>query len=236
MELWRVVVGYGGRYEVSSGGRIRSYIKPIVGGVKWLIKPRLLNPSTTSKGYRRISLCDGCVEKSYSVTRLVLAAFAGPCPDGMEAAHLNGDPGDNSIENLAWVTHRENESHKRLHGTTCCGSKNGNSKLTAKQVMAILVRLKNGERGVALAAEYGITPTTISDIGRGKTWTYVGGTRRTNPNRGIKNGRSKLTEEQVRQIREVAGTDSDSHIARQYGVSTETVRRVRIGSHWRSIA
>ena len=51
------------------------------------------------------------------VHRLVLEAFVGPRPEGMVARHLNGDPGDNRLENLAWGTQSENNYDKVRHGT-----------------------------------------------------------------------------------------------------------------------
>ncbi len=38
-----------------------------------------------------------------SVACLVLAAFVGPCPDGHRAVHLDGNPMNNRLSNLAWM-------------------------------------------------------------------------------------------------------------------------------------
>lgn len=40
----------------------------------------------------------------------------GPCPDGMEACHNNGDQLDNRIENLRWDTHSANIYDQVAHG------------------------------------------------------------------------------------------------------------------------
>ncbi len=235
MERWRQVCGFDGRYEVSSAGRVRSFVKPIMGGVKWLATPHFLNPKT-DRGYLRVCLSCCNNYKTYSVARLVLTAFIGPCPEGMEGAHLNGDRGDNRIENLSWVTHTVNESHKSLHGTRLFGSRICNSKLTEAQVEDIIARLRSGERGTALAKEYGVADSSISSIGLGQTWSHVNGARQTSTNRGTKNGRAKLSDQEVRLIRKLAGSVSDIKIANDFGVCAETVRRIRIGSHWRSVA
>ena len=46
------------------------------------------------------------------VHRLVLEAFVGPCPEGMECRHLEGDTANNALSNLAWGTPQENAADK----------------------------------------------------------------------------------------------------------------------------
>ena len=48
-----------------------------------------------------------------------LDAFTGPCPDGMEACHANGDRSDNRAGNLRWDTVRENANDRISHHPTC---------------------------------------------------------------------------------------------------------------------
>lgn len=52
---------------------------------------------------------DGGRAVAVGLHRLILEAFRGPCPEGMEACHFpDPDPANNRIENLRWDTHREN--------------------------------------------------------------------------------------------------------------------------------
>ena len=51
--------------------------------------------------------------------------------------------------------------------------------------------------------------------------------------RGVRNGRTKLTEEQVHEIRESA--ESHAALASKYGVNHKTVRRIRSGEIWGSL-
>lgn len=52
----------------------------------------------------------------YARHRLVLEAWVGPCPPGLECGHLNGMAGDDRLENLLWVTPEENAHHRMRHG------------------------------------------------------------------------------------------------------------------------
>lgn len=107
-EEWRPVVGFP-RYEVSNLGRLRSRIRT----TDWAI----LATFATSKGYRRIALCreDGSKQK-FRVHRLVLEAFVGPCPPGMECRHFpDNDTANNRLTNLGWATPVLNMLDRRVH-------------------------------------------------------------------------------------------------------------------------
>ena len=49
------------------------------------------------------------------VHRAVLSAWVGPRPEGYECDHINGDPNDNRVENLDWVTKQENVRRRWLN-------------------------------------------------------------------------------------------------------------------------
>lgn len=51
------------------------------------------------------------------IHQLVLAAFVGPRPEGMEVAHENGDPQDNRLTNLSYKTKNGNMLDSVRHGT-----------------------------------------------------------------------------------------------------------------------
>lgn len=80
-------------------------------------KPRVLARKVDDKGYPRVCLSREGTARWLLLHRLVLAAFVGPCPDGHEGRHLDGDPLNPHLDNLAWSTHRTNLHDKRRHGT-----------------------------------------------------------------------------------------------------------------------
>lgn len=55
--------------------------------------------------------------RQFKLHHLVLMAFVGPRPEGMECRHLNGIPYDNRLSNLVWGTRRENCGDAMKHGT-----------------------------------------------------------------------------------------------------------------------
>ncbi|WP_320537698.1 HNH endonuclease [Pseudarthrobacter sp. IC2-21] len=100
---------------------------------------------------------------------LVCEAFHGPRPDGMLAAHNDGNSFNNLPENLRWATPTENQADRRMHGRLKSGSDHPQSKLTEMQVGEIRGQVP-GPYGTLerLAREFGVSPTTIARIRDGK--------------------------------------------------------------------
>ena len=110
IEEWLPVVGWEGMYEVSSAGRVTSL--PRLSPDRWgglrmyPAEPRLLK--VQSGRYPQVLLCDGKRRSRKLVHQLVLEAFVGPAPEGMECCHLNDDGFDNRLSNLRWDTRTAN--------------------------------------------------------------------------------------------------------------------------------
>lgn len=168
-EIWKDVVGFEGQYQVSSKGRVRTLLFKNGRTCKRLSSPKLLRPWPGTKGYWRVRLG----AKIYFTHRLVLEAFVGPAPCGHETAHLDGNRENSSLENLAWVTRKENHSHKSLHGTAQRGTNNPTAKLTESKVKKIKQLRRSGMKLNAIGKKFGVTGSTISGVCRGKSWTHV---------------------------------------------------------------
>lgn len=143
---------------------------PIIGNV-W--RPLTVKKLNNYCGHRYVSLrCEG---KSYNrlVHRLVLEAFVGPCPEGKEGTHDDGDPSNNRLGNLAWKTPKENAADRKRHGTQARGERMGMAVLTDAQAAAIMKRLDAGEVQRPMAAEFGVSVQTINNLARGKTFKHL---------------------------------------------------------------
>ena len=118
LEAWKPVPGYRGVYEVSSHGNVRVLARRDARG--WRRKAAMLRPWERSKGhYLCVTLClDAEVSKRY-VHELVLEAFDRPRPEPhFQVRHLDGNPRNNRLTNLAWGTPAENAQDKIRHGTS----------------------------------------------------------------------------------------------------------------------
>lgn len=167
MERWKKVVGFPD-YSVSDQGRVRRD----VGGMG--TRPgKILNGWQREK-YRHIAIRLQRDNSSFYdyVHRLVLEAFVGPCPEGMEGCHNDGDPTNNRLENLRWDTHKSNGADMVKHGTSNRGELQANAKLTEAEARAIKFgNLPGLQREIA--EKFGIAERTVSDIRNGKRWAWL---------------------------------------------------------------
>lgn len=141
-------------YEVSDDGRIRRDGRELKGYVD-------------RYGYRTVLLSYAGLPRRFSVSRLVCLTFHGPAPEGREVAHLDGDKTNNAAANLAWVTHRENNDHKRAHGTHQAGANHPRAKLTSEQVADIRAAVGSGSE---IGRRFGINKSQVSRIKTGARW------------------------------------------------------------------
>jgi hypothetical protein len=117
------------------------------------------------------------------VHRLVCEAFHGPCPDGLDCAHLDRTKTNNAESNLCWATRSENERHKVAHGThtgsanlrpgQLRGEANPLAKLTTEIVTAIRSRGSSGYSERMISAEFGVSPSQVHKILSREAWSHV---------------------------------------------------------------
>lgn len=113
-EIWKDIEGYEGYYQVSNLGRVKSLAKTIKRGSNHLtIQERILKQINNGNNYVRICLCKDGLKKFY-VHRLVASAFIEKKDHQNQVNHINKITNDNRVENLEWVSNRENCCHGRL--------------------------------------------------------------------------------------------------------------------------
>lgn len=174
MEKWLPVVGFEGYYEVSNLGRVRSIermsrINSVHNG-KRKMGGVYRKMSVNRFGYIQIALTANGKRENRDAHRMVLESFVGPCPNGMECCHANGDSTDNRLPNLRWDTHYNNNQDRKRHGNYSVGSKHHAAKLNETDVTEIL---HSSLSGVKLASRFEVHPSTISDIRKRKIWKHV---------------------------------------------------------------
>jgi hypothetical protein len=122
MEGWLPVVGYEGQYEVSDQGQVRSVRRVVIrsNGRPYTVPACILKQfgGGSDDSHQQVKLYRRKPDYSTEqVATLVLTAFEGSCPPGMEACHNDGNPFNNRRTNLRWDTRSENTFDMVRHGT-----------------------------------------------------------------------------------------------------------------------
>lgn len=119
MEIWKDIKGFDG-YQISSEGRVRSFNKTTsnkrYSERHW--KNRIIKQKVSKlDGRARVILWADNKEFTRLVHRLQAVAFLGePKSDDMTVNHKDGNPLNNTIENLEWVSRTENIRYGFEHG------------------------------------------------------------------------------------------------------------------------
>jgi hypothetical protein len=141
-EEWRPVVGYEGRYEVSSHGRVKRLA--FTGKSNYQYPEKMIAPSM-SCGYPFVGMRDADGKQNAPrVHVLVAEAFIGKRPKGKVVNHIDFDKTNNHVSNLEYVTNRENIQHSARYARH-------KGALTMDQVQALRSLV---ERDPAIDLEY----------------------------------------------------------------------------------
>jgi hypothetical protein len=159
-------------YAITRDGRVWSMTR--IDLQNRLLIGKWLSPIQGCNNYLSVSLRLAGKTKRVSVHRLVLEAFVGPCPAGMEACHNNGVRTDNRVENLRWDTRKENVRDSRIHGTQIRGASSGQAKLNEDEVRIIFHAYHDGyytQREIAEA--FGVSKSSVEGICQKRTWSHL---------------------------------------------------------------
>lgn len=104
MEEWKSI---NKEYEISNYGNLKRTKKGIT---------KLIKPETLKKGYLRVSIHEDGKRNRYLVHRLVAEYFLPNPLNKKQVDHINNNTSDNRVENLRWVTAKENVQHSIEQG------------------------------------------------------------------------------------------------------------------------
>lgn len=129
-EVWKDVKHYEGLYQVSNFGRVKSLgrWKDNHSKKQW-VEEKYLIQRNNGRGYLAVDLNKNNKTKREYVHRLVALTFI-PNPEHKpQVDHIDTDRQNNRVENLRWVTQRENNFNPITHKRMCeanhvgCGAK-----------------------------------------------------------------------------------------------------------------
>lgn len=101
-EIWKDVIGYEDYYQVSN-----------LGNVKRKSKDKKIKPYKGGKNgaYNHVCICENGNQKSVLLHRIVATAFIPNVENKPQVNHKDGNKKNNAVENLEWVTNKENTIH-----------------------------------------------------------------------------------------------------------------------------
>lgn len=166
-EVWRPIPLTRNTYEASSLGRIRSVTRLIRGRGRWgeFLRPRtgrVLRQQLKRNGYCHVAVGLGSGHTTtFRVHKLIADAFHGPCPDGFEINHKDGNRANNRPDNLEYVTRSDNHRH----AYRVLGRKNNTRRFTDEQIAKIRATYSAGGISYAgLSRMYGANKWYMREI------------------------------------------------------------------------
>lgn len=175
MEVWKDVIGFEGEYQVSNTGLVKSVSRIVTrsNGWKLPLKERILKVSFTPDGYPQIKLAHGGKNICRKVHILVAQSFIGERAEGYQVNHIGEVKTNNHVDNLEYVTAKENSNHGTRNERIF--SKTTNGKLA---IPIIGTHIKTGEKisfpSMCEAERNGFSNSNISMVCSGKQAHHKG--------------------------------------------------------------
>lgn len=174
LEEWKPIKNYEDSYEISSYGNVRSLDRNIIygenKGENHNKKGVILKP-TLSGGYFTVSLKG----KTHTVHSLVGESFLNKLDNDFVLNHIDYNKQNNFYKNLEYISQGDNVRHNYAVGNANIGENQKDAKLDVDKVIAIRKLLEEGILSQnRIAKLFEVSPTTITDIKKGRKWNHVG--------------------------------------------------------------
>lgn len=167
METWKIIPSFVS-YEVSTFGRIRR-----IATARGAVVGRILALQTLPAGYKTVTFWESNKAVTRLAHRIVAEAFYGPCPNGYEVNHKDGNKANNHAGNLEYLTRSDNLLHAVAMTGAYRGTRNSQAILTEEQVRAIRLAHHSGMGYKRLAKRFSITWGCARAIATRKTWGWL---------------------------------------------------------------
>lgn len=169
-EIW-LPVTVNPNYAVSNLGRVKR-TKQSSGAVAG----RIMRQYPSNHSSLRVMLHYG--ERNRTINhlthRLVALAFIGEPPEGKNNVnHIDCNPQNNRVENLEWVSHKENSRHMVNLGNSRRGEKSHHTTLKDADIPVIWEAIQSGFTLKDIGQRFGVSANVIGDIKRGNTWRHI---------------------------------------------------------------
>ena len=174
-EIWKIIPQFP-YYAASNLGRIKSIERKVrfiskIGNEHWRLKREyIISQHDQGTGYLVADLSIDDERIARTVHSLVIQAFKGLRPPGLDVRHLNGIKKDNRTTNLKYGTKTQNFNDRLRHGTYYSSS--SAAKLSILQVKKIK-NLRYKKSAKELSILFDVLPRAIENIWSGRSWIYV---------------------------------------------------------------
>lgn len=116
-EIWKDIKDYEGSYQISNFGNVKTlkrYIKNKRNNLK-IVNGKILKP-VKNELYHYVVLCKNSKKTKKYIHRLISQAFIPNPYNKREVNHIDSNKKNNKLENLEWVSSKENKRHAVLSG------------------------------------------------------------------------------------------------------------------------
>ena len=157
-EIWKDIEGYEGLYQISNLGRIYSNISN-----------KILALRKNKRGYSQINLYKDGGRTMFSIHRLVAQTFI-PNPENKpQVNHIDEDKTNNRVDNLEWVTSKENNNHgTRLYRSAMKKRRS----VVSKHIKSGAVLVHDSQ--ISASIKLSVRRTDINNVLRGRQKTAGG--------------------------------------------------------------